>query len=104
MDWRDEGIFVILGIFGGLCMIMIMILRNTPPTGAQWFAVMVLSGGSGYFSHLVLQSLNKHLQWELTVAFAVGFCSVHLGKYTVMILEDPKKLMAVFNWIRGKNG
>jgi hypothetical protein len=93
----------ILGLFGGVCLIMIMILRNTPPTGMQWVAIMFVSGGGGYFSYLTMESYGANQEWEMPVAFAVGFCTTHLGKYALMILEDPKKLLAILNWLRGKN-
>ena len=100
---RDEASFVLLGILGGVCMVMAMILRNTPPTGIQWLAIMFISGGGGLLSYFVLESYGKHRQWETVAAFCCGFCATQLGKYALMILEDPKKLLTVFNWIRGKN-
>ena len=100
---RDEASFALLGILGGVCMVMALILRNTPPTGVQWLAIMFISGGGGLLSYLVLESYGKYTQWETPVAFAAGFCATHLGKYALLLLEDPKKLLVVFNWIRGKN-
>lgn len=102
MFMRDDGIYGLLGVFGGLCFVMILVLRNTPPTGFQWFAIMFLSGGMGYFSYITMESYGKNKEWEMPVAFAAGFCATHLGKYALLLLEDPKKLLTVFNWIRGK--
>ena len=104
MELRDDGLYAVLGIFGGLCMIMIMILRNTPPTGVQWLAIMFVSGGGGFLSHLMIESYGEFIQWQTSVAFVTGFCATQFGKYALQCVEDPKKLLAVFNWIRGKNG
>lgn len=104
MFGRDEASFALLGVLGGVCMVMALILRNTPPTGVQWFAIMFISGGGGYLSYVMLESYGQYQNWETPVAFAAGFCATHLGKYALLLLEDPKKLLAVFNWIRGKNG
>ena len=101
---HNEGAFAILGVFGGVCLIMILILRNTPPTGVQWAAIMIASGGGGYLSYITIESYGKYKEWEMPAAFVAGFCTTYLGKYALMILEDPKRLLTVFNWIRGKNG
>lgn len=101
-NMADNGIYALMGVLGGSCMIMSLIMRNTPPTGLQWLAIMFLSANGGYLSFVLIESYGKYHEWELVAAFFAGFSATQLGKMFLQVLEDPKRVLSIIKWIRGK--